>query len=80
MQNIHKLRVQIVKELSKFEKNTSFYKEDYWGSEEQIENETNILTELLELLDEEVVEMGDREDLVEWFRRMLKETRNLVIA
>jgi hypothetical protein len=80
MKNIHQLRVKIVKELAKFRERTSFYREDYFGSEEQIAKETEILFELSERLDEDIVEMGDREDLVEWYERMLKETRIFVIA
>ena len=80
MESISKLRLQIVKELSKFERNTSFYNEDYLGTEQQIENETNILSELLECIDENVVEIRNGEDIVEWYRRMLKETRVLMLS
>ena len=37
------VRLEIVKELSKFRERTSFYIKDYWGSEEQIQREIKII-------------------------------------
>ena len=38
---------------------------NYWGSEQQIKNENNILNFTK-------VEMKNREDIVEWYERLLK--------
>lgn len=75
---VHAFRIRIVRELDKFRERTRHYVQDYFGSDEQIKNETEILSVLLEVLDEDVVEMGDREDLVEWYQRMLMATRPLL--
>ena len=68
------VRLEIVKELAKFRERTSFYIEDYWGSEEQIKNEINIINELDKItnLDNE---MKYNETIVEWYERMLKITK-----
>ena len=57
-------RIKIVKELAKFRRNTSFYISEYWGSEEQIRNETEILNELSFFLSEDEIEIGAKETII----------------
>ena len=68
------VRLKIVKELSKFRERTSFYIEDYWGSEKQIENEIKIINELDKIVNLDN-EMKYNETIVEWYERMLKLTK-----
>ncbi len=68
------VRLKIVKELAKFRERTSFYIEDYWGSEEQIENEIKIINELDKIVNLNN-EMKYNETIVEWLERMLKITK-----
>ena len=70
------VRLEIVKELSKFRERTSFYIKDYWGSEEQIQREIKIINELNKIsnLDNE---MKHLETIVEWYERMLKITKQI---
>jgi len=71
---IMNVRLKIVKELAKFRERTSFYIEDYWGSEEQIENEIKIINELDKIVNLNN-EMKYNETIVEWLERMLKITK-----
>ena len=71
------VRLKIVKELAKFEERTSFYIEDYWGSENQIKSEIEIINELDKILNLDN-EMKYDETIVEWYRRMLKESKKYV--
>ena len=71
------VRLKIVKELAKFTERTSFYIEDYWGSEDQIKNEIEIINELDKILNLDN-EMKYDETIVEWYRRMLKESKKYV--
>ena len=68
------VRLEIVKELAKFRERTSFYIEDYWGSEKQIENEVKIINELDKIVNLDN-EMKYNETIVEWYERMLKLTK-----
>ena len=68
------VRLEIVKELAKFRERTSFYIEDYWGSEKQIENEIKIINELDKIVNLDN-EMKYNETIVEWYERMLKLTK-----
>jgi len=71
------VRLKIVKELAKFEERTSFYIKDYWGSENQIKSEIEIINELDKILNLDN-EMKYDETIVEWYRRMLKESKKYV--
>ena len=71
------VRLKIVKELAKFEERTSFYIKDYWGSEDQIKSEIEIINELDKILNLDN-EMKYDETIVEWYRRMLKESKKYV--
>ena len=71
------VRLKIVKELAKFEERTSFYIKDYWGSENQIKSEIEIINELDKILNVDN-EMKYDETIVEWYRRMLKESKKYV--
>ena len=71
------VRLKIVKELAKFEERTSFYIKDYWGSKTQIKNEIEIINELDKILNLDN-EMKYDETIVEWYRRMLKESKKYV--
>ena len=71
------VRLKIVKELAKFEERTSFYIEDYYGSKTQIKNEIEIINELDKILNLDN-EMKYNETIVEWYRRMLKESKKYV--
>ena len=71
------VRLKIVKELAKFEENTSFYIEDYYGSETKIKNEIEIINGLDKILNLDN-EMKYNETIVEWYRRMLKESKKYV--
>ena len=73
-ETIMNVRLKIVKELSKFRERTSFYIEDYWGSEKQIENEIKIINELDKIVNLDN-EMKYNETIVEWYERMLKLTK-----
>ena len=73
-ETIMNVRLKIVKELSKFRERTSFYIEDYWGSEKQIENEIKIINELDKIINLDN-EMKYNETIVEWYERMLKLTK-----
>ena len=68
------VRLEIVKELAKFRERTSIYIEDYWGSDEQIENEIKIINELAKIVNLNN-EMKYNETIVEWLERMLKITK-----
>ena len=70
------VRLKIVKELAKFTERTSMYIEDYWGSEDQIKNEIEIINELDKILNLNN-EMKYDETLVEWYERMLMKSRKL---
>ena len=71
------VRLKIVKELAKFEERTSFYIKDYYGSKNQIKNEIEIINELDKILNLDN-EMKYNETIVEWYRRMLKESKKYV--
>ena len=71
------VRLKIVKELAKFEERTSFYIKDYYGSKTQINNEIEIINELDKILNLDN-EMKYNETIVEWYRRMLKESKKYV--
>jgi len=68
------VRLEIVKELSKFRERTSFYIKDYWGSEKQIQREVKIINELKKINNLDI-EMKHLESIVEWYERMLKITK-----
>ena len=70
------VRLKIVKELAKFTERTSMYIEDYWGSENQIKNEIEIINELDKILNLDN-EMKYDETIVEWYERMLMKSRKL---
>ena len=70
------VRLEIVKELSKFRERTSFYIKDYWGSEEQIQREIKIINELNKISNLDI-EMKHLETIVEWYERMLKITKQI---
>jgi len=64
MYNINKYTIKdIIKQELKLLNDENF--QNYWGSEIQIKNENNILNFTK-------VEMKDREDIVEWYERLLK--------
>ena len=69
------VRLKIVKELAKFREKTSFYIKDYWGSENQIKNEIEIINELDKILNLDN-EMKYNETIIEWYERMLMLTKN----
>tara|TARA_B110000483_G_C17907545_1_gene431773 strand:- start:240 stop:485 length:246 start_codon:yes stop_codon:yes gene_type:complete len=71
---IMNVRLEIVKELSKFRERTSFYIKDYWGSEEQIQREIKIINQLNKISNLDI-EMKHLETIVEWYERMLKITK-----
>ena len=71
------VRLKIVKELAKFTERTSMYIEDYWGSENQIKNEIEIINELDKILNLDN-EMKYDETIVEWYERMLMKSRKYV--
>jgi len=70
------VRLKIVKELAKFRERTSKYVENYWGSEDQIKNEIEIINELDKILNLDN-EMKYDETIVEWYERMLMKSRKL---
>lgn len=57
---MNNLKSSIISELSKFSD------EDYYGSEEQISNEASILSVT-------GIEIGYKEDIVEWYKRILEQ-------
>ena len=64
MYNINKYTIKdIIKQELELLNDENF--QNYWGSEQQIENENNIF-------DFTKVEMKHREDIVEWYERLLK--------
>jgi predicted nuclease with TOPRIM domain len=64
MYNINKYTIKdIIKQELELLNDENF--QNYWGSEIQIKNENNILNFTK-------VEMKDREDIVEWYERLLK--------
>jgi hypothetical protein len=71
-------RTKIVKELMKFRINTSYFIDQYWGSKTQIKNETEILNELSLNFSEDQIEMQPKEDIIDWYERMLKLTKKLI--
>ena len=71
------VRLKIVKELAKFREKTSFYIKDYWGSENQIKNEIEIINELDKILNLDN-EMKYNETIIEWYERMLMLTKKLI--
>jgi len=71
------VRLKIVKELAKFREKTSFYIKDYWGSENQIKNEIEIINELDKIVNLDN-EMKYNETIIEWYERMLMLTKKLI--
>ena len=70
-----KVRGKIAMELGRLKSWTSMGGDDYLGSEEQINNEIEIVNELSKLpIDNEML---DRESIEEYYSRMLKLTRKL---
>lgn len=70
-----KVRGKIAMELGRLKSWTSMSGDDYLGSEEQINNEIQIVNELSKLpIDNEML---DRESIEEYYSRMLKLTRKL---